>query len=513
MATKKKFGWLKWVLIALVLGGGFAGWRLYEKRPKNETPDYKTDAVSRGDVTQMVTANGQLTPVKNVTVGTQVSGIVKEVLVDFNAQVTNGQVIAQIDPSTYEQNITQSEADLASAQAALEYAEMNHRRAKELRANDLVSPADFDKTVVDLHQAEAVLKMRDASLKKSKVDMERTTIYAPIDGVVISRNVDVGQTVAASFNTPTLFQIANDLRKMQIEAMVSEADVGGVQEQQKVNFLVDAYQGRQFHGTTRQVRFAPITNQNVVNYTAVVEVDNRDLKLRPGMTANASIITAQRTNVLRVPNAALRFRPPETAVIASTNDAVAKAAGVKVPTAKSAKTSEIATSGPFAGLPIPPWQAGGQRRRPTDQESSDYEASLTPEQKEKYQQVMAEMRARFAQRSQGGGQRGGIDGAGPGGGGGGPGAMSGGGSRSAIPNDGPAIRMVYLLDKEKSAPDKPVLKAVFVKTGIADGTNTEIQDGLKEGDVLVVGIKATGTALTAPTPNPFGPTFGGGPRR
>src|SRR5712671_5625273 len=225
MATKKKSGWLKWVLIVLVLGGGFAGWRVYEKKhPKNETPEFKTDTASRGDVTQMVTANGQITPVKNVTVGTQVSGIVKEVLVDFNSQVTNGQVIAQIDPSTYEQNISQSEADLASAQAALEYAEMNHRRAKELRTNDLVSPADFDKTVVDLHQAEAVLKMRAASLKKSQVDMEHTTIYAPIDGVVISRNVDAGQTVASSFNTPTLFQIANDLKKMQIEAMVSEAD-------------------------------------------------------------------------------------------------------------------------------------------------------------------------------------------------------------------------------------------------------------------------------------------------
>src|SRR6185369_9377060 len=143
------------------------------------------------------------------------------------------------------------------------------------------------------------------------------------------------------------------------------------------NFLVDAYPGRQFHGTIRQVRFAPITNQNVVNYTAVVEVDNRDLKLRPGMTANASLITAQQTNVLRVPNAALRFRPPETAVIASTNDAVAKAAGADAPAGKSTKTPEIATSGPFAGLPVPPWQAGGQRRRPTDVERLDYEASLT----------------------------------------------------------------------------------------------------------------------------------------
>src|SRR5262249_728353 len=156
---------------------------------------------------------------------------------------------------------------------------------------------------------------------------------------------------------------------------------------QKVNFTVDAFPGRRFSGRVNQVRFAPVTNQNVVNYTTVVEVDNRDLKLRPGMTANATILTAQRTNVLYIPNAALRFRPPEDAVIGSNNLAPAAAAGTNAPEAKSDKKPEMATSGPFAGLPIPPWQTGGERRRPTDQERSDYENSLTPAQKEKYRQV------------------------------------------------------------------------------------------------------------------------------
>src|SRR5260221_10171949 len=195
------------------------------------------------------------------------------------------------------------------------------RRAKELRVAELIPVSDYDKAVAGRHQAEAVVKIRQAALNKSKVDLERTTIYAPIDGMVISRVVDVGQTVAASLNAPTLFTIANDLRNMRIEAMVSEADVGGVQDGQQVTFTVDAFPGRKFRGNVTQVRYAPVTNQNVVNYTTIVEVNNADLKLRPGMTANASIVTAQRRDALRVPNAALRFRPPEGALPRSSTNA------------------------------------------------------------------------------------------------------------------------------------------------------------------------------------------------
>src|SRR5213083_442674 len=295
MALKKRSGAWKWlVLLLLLLGGGLAGWRWYGNKPKSGALDYKTATVSRGDITQVVTANGQIGAVKNVSVGSQVSGIITDIKADFNSRVTNHQVIAQIDPSTYQQNITQTEAELASARAAFELADLDLRRARALRSNELISVAEYDKAVVDLHQAEAAVKVRQASLKRAEVDLERTTIYSPIDGVVISRLVDEGQTVAASFNAPTLFSIANDLRNMRIEAMVSEADVGGVQEGQRVNFSVDAFPGRQFRGEVTQVRYAPVTNQNVVNYTTVVEVDNADLKLRPGMTANASIITAQR---------------------------------------------------------------------------------------------------------------------------------------------------------------------------------------------------------------------------
>lgn len=490
MANKNSSGWGKWVFLALLAGAAYGGWRWFSTQQAAAPIEYKTAAIAAGDVSQQVTANGQLSPVKNVTVGTQVSGIVREILVDFNSRVTNGQVIARIDPSTYEQGLEQAQAELANARAAMEYADLNLKRAKGLRASSLIPETDYDKAVVDQHQAEAVVRMREASVRKAQVDLDRTTIFAPIDGIVISRNVDVGQTVAASFNTPTLFQIANDLAKMQIDAMVSEADVGGVEEGQNVSFTVDAFSQRKFRGSIRQVRFAPYTNQNVVNYTAVVEVNNSDLKLRPGMTANANIMVSERRGVLRVPNSALRFRPPPGALIAGVTNA---------PTDEKPKV-ELATSGPFAGLPIPPWQSGGERRRPSDEERAAYEGTLTAEQKAKYQQIMAEMRARFAQ---GGGSGGGMGG-------------GGGGSdrpRRAEP-EGPRTQSVYVIEKVSTAggTEQPMLKPVTVKLGISDGTNTEIVDGLKEGDVVVVGTVGAATPATGPAASPFGSPFGG-PRR
>ena len=191
-----------------MVGGGAGAWAWRSAKAKDKPVDFKTATLGTGDIIQSVTANGALSPVKNVQVGSQVSGIIQELYVDFNSPVTNKQVIAQIDPSTYEQNITQSEAELANSQAALEYAQLNYKRAKELADNGLLAPSEYDKTVADLHQAEAVVRMREASLKRAQVDLERTTIYSPTDGVVISRAVDVGQTVAASFSAPTLFQIA-----------------------------------------------------------------------------------------------------------------------------------------------------------------------------------------------------------------------------------------------------------------------------------------------------------------
>src|SRR5438046_3195543 len=380
MAGKTRSSWLKWLLRMAVRACVGVSAVSYVKRPKDAELDFKTAPITRGEITQVVTANGALNPVRTVTVGSQISGIITELKVDFNSKVREGDELAKIDPATYERALARAVADLANAQAGLELAKFNAKRSKQLYADKLISESEFEQTDVALQQADANVKIRQASVDSAKVDLDRTTIYAPISGMVISRKVDAGQTVAASFNTPELFTIANDLTKMQIETLVSEADIGGVEEGQKVNFTVDAFPGRKFSGRVNQVRFAPVTNQNVVNYTTVVEVDNKDLKLRPGMTANATIITAQRTNVLYVPNAALRFRPPDNAAIGSTNDALAKAVGTNAP----------GGSRPPGDMPIPPWAA--ERRRPTEEDRKKFVDSLTPEQNEQYRQMRELMR-------------------------------------------------------------------------------------------------------------------------
>src|SRR5215467_9184164 len=272
---------------------------------------YQTATVTRGPITQAVTATGTLNPVVNVQVGSQVSGNISKLFVDFNSQVKAGQVVAQIDPALFQATVTQAEGDLASAQSALELARINAKRTQDLFARKTSSQADLDQAVANLHQAEANLKIKQGVLDKAKADLEHCTITSPIDGVVISRSVDVGQTVAASLQAPVIFQIANDLTKMQIDSNVAEADVGVVQVGQDVDFTVDAFSIQTFHGKVVQVRNAPITVQNVVTYDTVIGVSNPDLKLKPGMTANVSIIAARKDNVLQIKNAALRYRPAE----------------------------------------------------------------------------------------------------------------------------------------------------------------------------------------------------------
>src|SRR5215472_7700415 len=272
---------------------------------------YQTAAVTRGPITQAVTATGTLNPVVNVQVGSQVSGNIAKLFVDFNSQVKAGQVVAQIDPALFQATVTQAEGDLASAQAALELAKVNAARTQRLFVEKNSSQQDVDQAVANLHQAEANVKIKQGALDKAKADLDHCTITSPIDGVVISRSVDVGQTVAASLQAPVIFQIANDLTKMQIDSNVAEADVGVVKVGQDVDFTVDAFPTRTFHGKVVQVRNAPITVQNVVTYDTVIGVDNKDLKLKPGMTANVSIIIAHKENVLQIKNAALRYRPAD----------------------------------------------------------------------------------------------------------------------------------------------------------------------------------------------------------
>ena len=289
---------------------------------------FQTATVTRGSITQAVTATGTLNPVVNVQVGSQVSGIIQKLFADFNSNVKAGDVIAQIDPATFQASVTQAEGDLAAAEAQLELARVNAGRTQSLFAKQNSAQADVDQAQANLHQAEANVKIKQGALEKTRTDLERCTILSPIDGTVISRNVDVGQTVAASLQAPVLFTIANDLTKMQIDANVAEADVGAVAVDQNVDFTVDAFPNRTFQGKVTQVRNAPITVQNVVTYDTVIAVSNPELKLKPGMTANVSIVIAHKDDAVKIANAALRYRPPDPAAATQRSNAgPAKGAG------------------------------------------------------------------------------------------------------------------------------------------------------------------------------------------
>jgi HlyD family secretion protein len=343
MAAKKNGGWLKWIIIFLVVGAVIAAGIWYFEHGKNDAPQYQTTAVERGDLTQVVTATGILNPVVNVTVGSQVSGIITKLYVDFNSPVKKGQVIAEIDPATYQAAVEQVTANLANAKANLELQQAQAERSAELFTNKLISGSDYDTAIATLHEAKASMQLNQASLDNANANLGYCKILSPVDGVIILRAVNVGQTVASSFNTPTLFQIANDLTKMQIDSSVAEADVGGVVEGQSVDFTVDAYPYRNFRGVVTQVQNSPTTVNNVVTYDCVIGVTNADYKLKPGMTANVSIVIAQREGALTIPNGALRFRPPDA--IMQTN------------TSATAQISEATNAGNHAG------GTGGQGHR------------------------------------------------------------------------------------------------------------------------------------------------------
>jgi HlyD family secretion protein len=312
MAEKSSGGWWKWPLTVVVLAAAGGGY-FYFSHARPQPVTYNATPVTRGDLTKLVTATGTLNPVVNVTVGSQVSGRISKLNVDFNSIVKSNEVIAEIDPSTYQAAVEQSAADLANAKANLELQQVEAKRSSDLFTNKLISGSDFDTAIATLHEAEATVKIKQASLNNALVNLDYCKILSPVDGVVILRAVELGQTVASSFSTPTIFQIANDMTKMQIDSSVAEADVGGIVEGQSVEFLVDAYPERTFHGTVTQVRNSPTTVNNVVTYDCVIGVTNADYKLKPGMTANVSIVVAQHENVLTIPNGALRFHPPENA--------------------------------------------------------------------------------------------------------------------------------------------------------------------------------------------------------
>jgi HlyD family secretion protein len=292
-------------------------------RNKNDIPKYEKKAIDKGNIEALVITTGSLNPVITVDVGSQVSGKIDKLYVDFNSRVKEGQVIAELDQAQFITRVKQNEANYKSAEASLEKTKVTldntkkkYDRAMNLFEKDLISfeekeaiETQYYSAMADIQSSEARLEQADSQLDSSKVDLTYTIIKSPIDGIVINRRVNIGQTVAASFQAPVLFQIANDLSKMQVECSVDEADIGKVKEGQKVRFTVDAFPDENFTGKVSQVRYAPEIVQNVVTYTTIVEVNNPELKLRPGMTATVSVVTGEAKNVLRVPNSALRFNP------------------------------------------------------------------------------------------------------------------------------------------------------------------------------------------------------------
>ncbi len=303
----------------LVLAVLFAG--LHFIQIQKEKPKYKTERVERRTISTQVEASGLIKPVKTVNIGAQVSGQIKEIYVDYNSEVKKGQLLAQIDPSLFESQVQKAQGDLLAAQAnytqvksVLDFQQKNYQRYQNLYKKNYVSKSDLDLAQSDYYSNLAKLNAQSAQISQARANLDNAVtnlgyckIVSPVDGVVITRNVDVGQTVASSFQTPTLFEVAQDLTKMQIEVNVSEADIGKVEEGQKVEYTLDGYPDKIFEGKVSQVRISPTTVSNVVTYSVIVSVDNLDNILKPGMTANVSIITGRSENTLSVSSLALKF--------------------------------------------------------------------------------------------------------------------------------------------------------------------------------------------------------------
>lgn len=304
----KKQYWIILIIVIVALGAG--AWFFFGKE-KETKYEWRVATVEKGDLKNVVTATGSLNAVKTVQVGTQVSGIIYRILVDFNSVVKEGQVIALIDTTNLAQAVEDATAALQRAEIQMNQAKRDYERNKLLYEQKVIAEADYDLSLTTYETAVANARSSKAALNRAKINLKYATIYAPISGVVLSRNVDVGQTVAASFNTPTLFTIANDLTKMQVQASVDEADIGKVLVGQEVSFTVDAHDNMSFTGTVSQIRLEPTITQNVVNYNVIIDVPNPDMKLLPGMTANCTIIIQEVKDILKVPASALTFSPPQ----------------------------------------------------------------------------------------------------------------------------------------------------------------------------------------------------------
>jgi HlyD family secretion protein len=517
------------ILLALaVLAAAGTGWYWYASRSAGSEAKYRVGKVERGPLQAVVVASGTLAAVTTVQVGSQVSGQILEIFADFNTQVKKDQVIAKIDPQSFELRVNQTRADVDAARSAvavatnnlaaqraetgrvrinLADAERDLNRKKMLVEKNFMSPAELDKakTVFEatreqlkaveaqigvsqsqVESAQAAVKQREALLKQAQVDLERTIIRAPVDGTVILRNVDAGQTVAASLQAPVLFTIARDLRDMQVEAAIDEADVGRLRVGQTVSFTVDAFPRRNFNGEIKQVRKSPVNVQNVISYTVVISAANPDQNLLPGMTANVRVVVDSRDNVLKVPNAALRFRPAGGTAGAGPAPGDAKggeaqAAGnpaqqfrarvyaeLKPDDSQKAKLDTIFDDVRQKMAQMRDLPKDGDRKKAGERLRSETRARVMDVLDEKQKPVYEKLLAEMGQGRAGGG-----------------GVMAAGRVWVPMPGEAP--------------------KPVDLRTGLTDGTSTEIQEGpLKEGDAIILGPAET-PAAGAAKKGPGGP--------
>lgn len=461
----------KIIFIVIVLAAAAGGWYYWHGHGKKGA-EYYTTTVARGEIVQTVTANGTLKPLLDVIVSSQISGYITAWYTDFNAKVKKGDLLATLLPNNYIAAQKSAQGDLANAKANFDLQKVNLGRDKELLAKSLIAQSDYDLQAAQLEEADAQVQIKQATLDTATTNLSYCRITSPIDGMVISRNVDVGNSVAATLSSPTLFEIANDLTKMQIDASVAEADVGNVEEGQTVTFTVDAYPARQFHGEVYQVRNAPVTQQNVVIYDVMIKVDNADLKLKPGMTANASIVVTRHPNVLRVANSGLRFRKPEGMGVVQVSEA-GTAEGGSTPAPKQANREALRQLMADAGYSLgngPP----------------------SPAVRQKLIDLAKERGLELPDRILSGGGR------------------NGAGRGGASSQDSPIYRTVYRIPAG-GAPDA-VPEEIRARIGITDGTDTEIVSGLKEGDTIITGLTTPSAPAGTAAASPFGGGGGGGGR-
>jgi len=458
---KKKIIWA--IVVLVVVAGVVLGLTVF-KNGKNGKVTYKTEVIGKGDIEALVVTSGTLNPIETVDVGAQVSGKIEKLYADFNSQVTKGQIVAELDQEPLKMKIDQNEANYKSRVASLERskvtlqtAQRGFERAKSLFAKELISIEEMDAAEAaylnaksDLVSSEASLAQAKSTLDLSKVDLGYSVIRAPVDGVVITRKVNIGQTLQSSYAAPVLFQVATDLTKMKVECSVDESDIGKVKEGQKVRFTVEAYPNENFNGVVQQVRFSPETVQNVVTYTTIVNVDNPEKKLLPGMTATVSIIVGEAKNVLRVSNAALRFTPSLSQ----------EELGAIMKESMERAMAQRQAQGGQSGAPAGGTAEGGAR--PAGGEAGQ------------------------RQFNRQGGQPGGGEG--------------------ASTRTRPQIPRVWLQDKDGK------WSMMLVRTGVSDTSYSEIvRSELKEGDVVVAGTLTASTMTSQSGPGMGGMMFMGGP--